>query len=65
MQIWTLRLKTLLVQANDDGSELSPEGKERKKTGKIFVSVSLDQSDEEEDADMDEGDKPVKKRNWL
>lgn len=57
-----LRLKALLVQANVDGSELVvTSGKEKKKTGNIFVSVSLDRRDEEEDADMDEGDKPVKK----
>lgn len=60
-----LRLKALLVQANDDGSELVvTSGKGKKKTGNIFVSVSLDRSDEEEDADMDERDKPVKEK-WL
>lgn len=66
MQMWmttfVFRLKALLVQANDDGSELVvTSGKGKKKTGNIFVSVSLERSDEEEDGDMDEGDKPVKK----
>uniref|UniRef100_A0AAQ5X321 ATP-binding cassette sub-family F member 1 n=1 Tax=Amphiprion ocellaris TaxID=80972 RepID=A0AAQ5X321_AMPOC len=57
-----LNLKKLSVQASDDEDEpiIAPSKGSKKKGGNIFAALSQSQSDDGENEDLDEEDKPAK-----